>query len=531
LETQIERLYVLGCTVAAKRILETYGWIDIVYADESKESFPLTFGFTLESPYKMPSQAQAAFVIPVGDATQYMLTIRPAAKVIDRIELRRAGADLPRPRISAITCETSGPIRERNPLLVPLPTVPPSQAARQWIEEHTLSADGTTWQELANDVRLQRGYPVNLEQIQSQEQPPTARFQRVKISEQPFEAASVGDLNNDGAKDLVSGNFWYAGPHFKTARQFRSLEPVSGYHDSFADYPMDVNGDGFTDVVSGGWFGQAILWCENPGREAAEGDWKVHQIDKTGPVETVRFWDVDGDGHVEIVPNAGGNVVFYRLVRDEQGRGTGSFTKHVAQMGGCGHGVGYGDVNGDGRGDFVVPDGWLQAPVDLEAGSWLLHREFQLGGASVPILVHDVNRDGRADLIYGNAHGYGLYWLEQSTDEEGQRRWIRHVIDDQSSQYHDMMLADLDGDRNLELITGKRYRAHNGHDPGAEDPVFVRYFEIDRRGTFVPHTIDFGPAESASGVGIYFWVEDISGDKQPDIVAPGKEGLYLFIHR
>lgn len=91
-----------------------------------------------------------------------------------------------------------------------------------------------------------------------------------------------------------------------------------------------------------------------------------------------------------------------------------------------------------------------------------------------------------------------------------------------------MLLADVDGDRRVELVTGKRYYAHNGHDPGAEDPVFVRYFDFDKRGIFTPHTIDYGSPKQASGVGIYFWVEDVTGDDRPDIIAPGKEGLYLF---
>ncbi|MFV1966199.1 MAG: FG-GAP repeat domain-containing protein [Pirellulaceae bacterium] len=528
IECNVRRLFVLGCTVPARRILETYGLIDVVYADGQKQSFPLTFGFTLESPYKTPGDLADSYILPVGDATQYLLVIRPADKVIDRIELRRAADDLPRPRVSAITCETAEPVSDQGTPLVAIPSVTATPGPLQWIEDHLLSAEGPKWQDLATGIRLKRGFPVNLSRIQGREDTPSVRFERSKVSDQSFEAASVCDIDNDGHKDIVSGNFWYAGPDFGKHTKFRSLEPVSGYHDSFADYPMDVNGDGNVDIVSGGWFGAALLWCENPGGHRPMGDWKVHEIDKTGPVETVRFWDVDGDGHVEVVPNAGGNVVFYRLARDGRGEGTGRFEKYVVQTGGCGHGIGFGDVDGDGQGDFVIPSGWFEAPKNPLAGKWTFRAEFQLGTSSVPILVHDVNEDGKADLIYGNAHGYGLFWLEQTTDADGKRTWSRRAIDDQSSQYHDMMLVDMDRDKRLELITGKRYRAHNGHDPGSEDPVFVRFFEIERKGDFIPHTLDFGPAELASGVGIYFWAEDVTGDGRMDIVAPGKEGLYLF---
>jgi len=288
-----------------------------------------------------------------------------------------------------------------------------------------------------------------------------------------------------------------------------------------------VNGDGYVDIVTGGWWGETLQWRENPQGKAAT--WKVHDIDRCGNVETTRFWDVDGDGQVEAVPNAGGRVAFYRLVRDAAGKGTGKFTKHVAKPDGCGHGLGFGDVNGDGRGDFIVPAGWIEAPADRIAGTWAWHPEFNLGGASVPILVHDVNGDGASDLIVGNAHDYGLFWWEQKREGE-KRTWTKHVIDKERSQYHDLQLVDIDNDGKLELVTGKRYRAHQWNDPGSKDPIGIYYFNFagDRWDRV---TIDYGPAETSSGAGIYFWVQDIDGNGWKDIVAPGKQGCYLFKNR
>lgn len=531
--TTVRRLFFLGCTVSSNRVLQTYGHVDIVYADDSKETYPLVYGFTLEGAYKIPSRGKASHVLPVGDGTQYLLGIRPAHRVIRKIVLRRAAPDLPRPRISAVTCEleqasalaldavdAADSVLER---LAPARATPDDDA---WLAGHILSADGPKWQTFAGEIRRLRGIPTTLSEIQRGEEPPLARFDRLKVSDKPFEAASVCDIDKDGRKDIVSGNHWYAGPDFTKVYTFRSLKPTSGYHDSFHDFPMDVNGDGYVDIVSGGWFAATLLWCQNPGGRRVSTEWTVHEIDKPGSIETSRFWDVTGDGHLEIVPNAGGNVVFYRLLRDDEGKGTGRFEKHEVKRGGCGHGLGFGDVNGDGRSDFVIPDGWLEAPKDPLGNEWTFHPEFQLGGASVPILTHDVNEDGLTDIIYGNAHGYGLYWLRQTSDDKGKRTWKRQGIDESASQYHDMMLADIDGDKRLELITGKRYRAHNGH-----DPVFVRYFDMDRKGIFLPHTIDYGAADTASGVGILFWVEDVTGNGRLDIVAPGKEGLYLFKNR
>lgn len=526
---EVERIYLLGCTVPATRILATCGQVDLVYADKSKETYPLVYGFNLESPYKTATKSDAAYLLPVGDGTRYLVAIQPKPTKLLRIELKRA-ADQPRPQITAITCQLAS-ATEVPKHLQPLDAVEASPADTEWIANHTISADSPSLLDLADEIRRAHGVPVTLQEIQQREEPGKARFTRKKIADQPFEAASVCDVDGDGRKDIVSGDYWYAGPDFGKAFKFRTLEAKSGYHDSFHDYPMDVNGDGQVDIISGGWFGKTLVWRENPGKARSAGEWARHEIDQPGSIETARFWDVDGDGHVEVVPNAGGNVVFYRLVRDASGKGTGKFDKHVARMGGCGHGVGFGDVNGDGRGDFVIPTGWLEAPENPLEGEWKAHEGFDFPKASVPILVHDVNEDGLADIICGNGHGYGLYWYKQQLDNEGNRTWTEHVIDDQAAQYHDMLLADIDGDRRVELVTGKRYYAHNGKDPGAEDPVFVRYFDFDKKGLFTPHTIDYGNSNEASSVGIYFWVEDVTGDGRLDIIAPGKEGLYLFVNR
>ncbi len=351
------------------------------------------------------------------------------------------------------------------------------------------------------------------------------KFERVKISSETFEASSVCDVNKDGKLDIVSGAYWYAGPDFKDAHKMCDVKPEGEYWDDFSDFPMDVNGDGYPDIITGGWWGKTLRWRENPKGKLTR--WTIHDVDVTGNIETIRFWDIDGDGHLEAVPNAGGNAIAYRLVRDAAGKPMGKFTKHVIKQGGVGHGMGFGDVNGDGRGDFVIPDGWLEAPAKPLEGKWTFHQDFKLGTCSNPILVYDVNGDKLADLIVGAAHPYGLYWMEQKKDGSGKRSWVRHDIDPDRSQYHDVALHDIDNDGQVELVTGKRYRAHCGHDPGADDPVGTYYFEING-GAFKRVTLDYGPPSKASGVGIYFWVADLDGNGWKDLVAPGKEGLYLF---
>jgi hypothetical protein len=279
------------------------------------------------------------------------------------------------------------------------------------------------------------------------------------------------------------------------------------------------------DFITGGWWGGTLRWRENPGDPAKP--WPEHVIAETGSVETTRAWDVDRDGQIEIVPNTpGGPLVIYKLNTDAAGRGTGTFTPHKIMDGKQAHGLGFGDISGKGFGDFVLAKGWLEAPENPYKGEWVFHPEFDLVSASVPILVADVNGDGISDIIAGKAHGYGLSWWEQRRSG-GKRTWVEHPIDPHNSQYHDMHWVDIDGDGKCELVTGKRYRAHNDNDPGSFDDYGIYYFKWDGE-SFSKQVICYGPARQTTGLGIFSQVVDLNGDGRLDILAPGKDGLYIL---
>ncbi len=350
------------------------------------------------------------------------------------------------------------------------------------------------------------------------------QFRKMLVADERYESAAVFDVDGDGVPDIVSGAYWYKGPDFAQAYRVGEVAANGEYFDDFATIPLDVNGDGRIDFITGGWWGNTLRWRENPG--VAEAEWNEHIIAETGNVEAVCAWDIDGDGMPEIIPNCPSEPVrVFKLDTDADGRGKGTFTIHRLTHTPQGHGLGCGDIAGNGRMDIVLRNGWLEAPEKPYEEEWKWHPDFELPhGASVPILVADVNRDGAADLIVGGGHSYELAWWERRI---GEGRWIRHPIDPYNSQYHNLKWIDIDGDGEDELVTGKRYRAHCGRDPGAGDDVGIYYFKWNGE-SFSKQIIDYGPARVGTGVGIHFDMADLTGSGLPDLIAPGKDGLYVF---
>ena len=172
-------------------------------------------------------------------------------------------------------------------------------------------------------------------------------------------------------------------------------------------------------------------------------------LDKPGNMETAIAVDVDGDGTLDFLPNIIGRMVWYQPK-------PGGMITHVVSDDRGGHGIGLGDIDGDGHQDLLGPDGWFQAKPGEDGIDWVHHPEWKLGQAGISIIAHDFDGDGLTDIFWGMGHDYGLYWLRQGRDDEGRRTWSRHEVDTRWSQAHGLVLSDLDGDGRSEIITGKR---------------------------------------------------------------------------
>jgi len=358
-------------------------------------------------------------------------------------------------------------------------------------------------------------------------------FKKVVIdAESIFSAAAVIDVDHDGKVDIVAGGFWYKAPDWErhVVRDVPILpNPQSGRPDGYAAQPYDVNGDGWMDFLEANFRTPSIKWIEHPGESL--GEWTPHTIAEPGSMESGRLVDIDDDGNLDFLPNSARFAAWWQMTPKEleDGTKTTEFTRRELPQQAAGHGMGYGDINGDGRTDVVGQSGWAEAPEDRTGGAWTWHPEFDLGRASVPFLVVDPDGDGDNDIIYTEGHGYGIFWQEQTKNEAGERTWQYHEIDMTWSQGHSLVWEDLDQNGKMDVITGKRYWSHEGRDPGARDPLVVyRYeFNTDTR-NWDRWVIS---RDDGVGIGLDFKVADMDGDGDLDIVCPGRSGLHLLVNQ
>ena len=385
-------------------------------------------------------------------------------------------------------------------------------------------------------------------------------FKRLQLSDQFWcEGANIGDINKDGVADLVSGPWWWEGPEFKVRHEFYpataaftlrvgpqtslkvpgyegALGVKNTYSNNFFVWVLDFNADGWNDILVTGFPGQDTSWFENP--KGADGHWKRHQVFDQTCNESPVFTDITGDGKPELVCITKGRYgyaspdwsapekpwLFHPISPDNK---YGHFT----------HGMGVGDVNGDGRADLIEKDGWWEQPASLDGDPVWTHHKERFGSGGAQMFAYDFNGDGRADILTSlAAHGFGLSWFEQLPTGSFREHLIMGKTPRENpygvkfSEPHAIDLVDIDGDGLKDILTGKRFWSHGRlGDPDRNDAAVLYWFRTVRSpdGTahFIPHLID-----DNSGVGTQVVAADINADHLPDIIIGNKKGTFLFLH-
>lgn len=368
------------------------------------------------------------------------------------------------------------------------------------------------------------------------------------------EGVAVADVNKDGKMDILTGEVWYQAPDWLPHRLRPGKEDYRDgdknvYSNSFACWTDDLNGDGYPDLIVIGFPGAPCHWYENP--KGKDGHWKPHEIWHSACNETPAYVDLLGNGKRVLLmgwqpkgKDNEGQMAYFTPNDDPTKTWKMNPISEPSTKGHVipgtfrfAHGLGAGDVNGDGKLDVLCTGGWWEQPAMLDDKPWKFHpirfldndkADFPSGQDCADMFVYDIDGDRRGDILSSSAHRYGI-WADLQRGDRTEPAFHRQTLFPRlASQTHALHCVDINGDGLKDLVTGKRWWAHGPH--GDADPNMsakLYWFEAKKSSDglirFVPHEID-----DNSGMGTQFTVADVNGDKLLDVVTANKKGVFLF---
>lgn len=358
------------------------------------------------------------------------------------------------------------------------------------------------------------------------------------------EGVAVADVNQDGKLDVINGEVWFEAPEWKMHEIRPSKDHTQGpknvYSNSFACWTEDFNKDGYPDVIVIAFPGAPCHWFENPGKKG--GHWKQHEIWHSACNETPQYVDLLGTGQRVLImgwqpkgQSQMGQMAYFTPGKDPTQRWEmhpisvpSEKGKEVPGTRNFSHGLGVGDVNGDGRSDVICTGGWWEQPEKADGKTpWNFHPA-NLGDACADMYAYDLTGDGKADILCSSAHKFGIWAFEQRGSKDSSPTFLkRELFREMVSETHAMVLIDINGDGVKDFVTGKRWWSHGRAEPGADWPAMLYWFEASKRKdgaiSFIPRVID-----TDSGIGTQFAVTDVNGDGLLDVAVSNKKGTFLL---
>lgn len=277
-----------------------------------------------------------------------------------------------------------------------------------------------------------------------------------------------GDGDLDWAGTLASGHpFWLENPGKAEAQKGawtpRVIDPeITGIHCLLTS---DIDNDGKEDLVINNFLpdkglADSIAWFSVPENPLRAKQWNRHIFavgDARGGSHYMGAGDIDGDGWKEIAvgakgkPFADGNWFAFWTNPGKSGV-KGKWEKTIlAEDQLAATNILPGDVNGDGKVDWIATRGHSAGVLWFENPSWKIHEIDEEIKQPHSLTVADHDNDGDLDVA---SCGYGSEWVRWY-ENDGKGNFKIHTLDS-AQQSYDLRTVDMDGDGDLDLLNAGR---------------------------------------------------------------------------